>query len=123
MMKDRPKEVGTAIALVWASLGLGVLTSLAARLASGKPLPEFWAELLVMGLLAVIPYKLGKGSNAARITFAVLSCLSLVWAIGGGLADLSSIEVVMNAIQFPITAAAVVLLFLKRSRDWFQPQG
>lgn len=120
MTKVRPKEVGAAIALVWASLGLGVLTSLAARLASGKPLPEFWAELLVMGLLAVIPYKLGKGSNAARVAFAVLSFLSLVWAIGGGLAELSRIEVVMNVIQFPITAVAVVLLFLKPSRAWFQ---
>lgn len=115
-----PRQVRLAVKLGWLSLGLAMLTSTASRLLGHIGNDQLCGELLTYAALCVLPYKLRKGSNSARVTFMVLTALSLVWLANGGYASLSTFELVADTLQLPLTAFTVVLLLRRDVSWWFR---
>ena len=114
-----PSAVRRAVLLIWVSLGIAGLTSLGSRLAGLIDSSRFYGELLVYAALSIFPYKMAKGSNAARIAFFVMIAVSLAWMLAGGYATLNKLELAIDILQLGLTISIVILLMRKDSADWF----
>jgi hypothetical protein len=120
---SRPERVGTAVKLLYISLGIMVLQILFFSLLSKEVLKSIIFGMLIgVGPIWFFIYKTGKGRNWARI------CL-LVWFIGGLLLSINSIlqglasNLFFIMLEIAITiiwAVALVFLFQKPSSDWFK---
>lgn len=130
---NRPEKVGTAVKLLYISLGVGVLQRImmASVYAELPHVPNnLSVQILVMlvaffvlGIRWLFIYMIGKGRNWARIVF-------LVWFII--VTPVSMLIMVFYVIAFPllvglpyivqtvIQVIALVFLFRKPSTDWFR---
>lgn len=116
----KPKDVSFAVNLIWMSIAWGALSSLAMRWSGAKEMGQFIAELVVLGLSGVVPYKISKGSNGMRIAYGVLCAIGLLWMLGGGLENQSRLKSVMDLLGLPLMFASIYYLFVSdESKRWF----
>lgn len=126
---NRPEKVGTAVKLLYISLGVGVLQRImmASVHAEVAHAPNLIATMLVaffvLGIRWLFIYMIGKGRNWARIVF-------LVWFII--VTPVSMLIMPWYVIPYPllvglpfigqtvIQVIALVFLFQKPSTDWFR---
>lgn len=114
-----PRQVQIAVRMVWASIGLAVATSIASRLLGHTASPQLCGELLIYAVLCLLPYKLSKGSNGARLAFIALAAMSIGWLASGGYASLHIFELVADVVQIPLTAYTVFLLLRRDDAAWW----
>ncbi len=127
--KQKPKQVLTAIKLLWASLLIGILrSSLEAsnNLNSIKDSgfgPGFFifTTLFAFAFLVFFIYMIDKGKNWARITFLVLFVLGLFFAVPTLIKSLefNFFSGFLGVCQAGIQIIALFLLFQKPSSRWF----
>jgi hypothetical protein len=131
MMPEIPVSVSRAILMLWISLAVGPVRAildysrLSASLANLSMSPEVflvltWAIVLLVYVFLVL--KIRRGRNWARIIFLVLFILGLFSgvkevAIGFRYGLVSPI---LGALQVLLQGAALVLLFIPDSRDYFR---
>ncbi|MDP7637661.1 MAG: hypothetical protein QF577_08950 [Phycisphaerae bacterium] len=120
----RPEKVGTAVKLLYITLGIGALrvimeASMYAQMAS--PVFAMFITFFVLGIIFLFIYMTGKGRNWARITFVVLFIIALPFSILSLLQSLTAnpISGLFGVGQTVIQIIAMVLLFQKPSSDWF----
>lgn len=71
---------------------------------------EFAFQLVVAGLTCIIPYKIAKGSNAARYVFAIITAIGFLLMLGGGL-KIPKLELVLSVILIPVEVWVIWRLF------------
>jgi peptidoglycan/LPS O-acetylase OafA/YrhL len=121
----RPDRVRTAVALLWASLGLGVATWVLGMVRD--PETHFSVFIVVFTLLllvfgAWVNAMVYWGKNWARILTLVLTLLSLLFVfvpVEGS--TTSPIEDVITFVDLALCIAAVYLLFTRPGSLWFKP--
>ncbi len=124
----RPPRVGTAVKLLYITLGIGVL-----RVIMDPSMYAEYAELaspafvtlitfFVLGVMGFFIFMIGKGRNWARIAFLVLfiigipfAALPLMQSVGA-----NPISGRIGVVQIIIQIVALVFLFQKLSSDWFR---
>jgi hypothetical protein len=121
----RPDAVRTAVTLLYATLGLGVLRSAleSARLAAESSVVAFLAIALVsLGLTGFLTYMTGRGRNWARITLLVLFLIGVPLSMGPLATSLATSPVsgVLGLAQVGLQVVALVLLFRPPASTWFR---
>ena len=124
----RPPRVGTAVKLLYITLGIGVL-----RVIMDPSMYAEYAELaspafvtlitfFVLGVMGFFIFMIGKGHNWARIAFLVLfiigipfAALPLMQSVGA-----NPISGRIGIVQIIIQIVALVFLFQKLPSDWFR---
>lgn len=125
LRKQRPAEVEYAVRLIYLSLFLGAISlflnydSIMYHYSLFGIIYIISAELLIIIFLAV---KIAKGLNWARVLLLILT-LTGVPAWLDAYEQFLSREIVFSIIsivQLVIDLAVIVLLYLKRSSEWFR---
>ena len=121
----RPEDVGTAVVLLYVSLGIGGLGSILeatvnAQMAS--PAPVMFTTLVTLGVIWLLTYKTGKGRNWARITLLVLLVFGIPFFVQSLLQNLAAnpFSGLLGIGQTVLQIISLVLLFQRQSTDWFK---
>jgi hypothetical protein len=121
----KPKAVTLAMALLWASLALG-LAKFAMSYSSLAAAPNLKVTLAVLGAtLAVyilLIVMMSKGKNWARIAFLVLFLIGLVPSLPTLLADFARSPVIggLGLGDVVLQAWALILVFTDPGKTWFR---
>ncbi len=124
-MTERPRQVSTALRLLWTSLGLGLVTSaldwsyVGAVASAGFTVAVL---LVVLGLTAFLIVKMGAGRNWARITFLVLFLAGAAPYVPNLIAmyGRSLLTGTVSLLQLVLQIVALYLLFTRPGADWFR---
>lgn len=108
---DAPTLLSFAIGAVWLTLAVSGLVALVDVRRGDISQTEFIGRLAIYGALCLIPYKLTRRSNAARISYLVLNVVGLLFALGGGDTG-TRLETVTGWLLMPVHAWALYVLFL-----------
>ncbi len=119
----RPREVDQAVVAIWISLGISVASAIISKWMNYVTEGYFVTYIVLYGIYCLLPYHIGRGSNAARWIYTVLSAFGLVLFLGLGFANMPPPDVIASIICTPLTIFAIVRLFQERSKDWFEEQG
>lgn len=121
----KPKSITLAMALLWASLALG-LAKFAMSYSSLAATPNLKVTLAVLGAtLAVyilLIVMMSKGKNWARIAFLVLFLIGLVPSLPTLLADFARSPLIggLGLGDVVLQAWALVLVFTNPGKTWFR---
>jgi len=121
----RPPRVGTAVKLLYITLGIGVLRSIMdASIYTEMASPAFvmLISFFVLGVMGFFIFMIGKGRNWARTTFLVFFIISIPFAAFPLMQSVGAnpISGRIGIIQIIIQIVALVFLFQKLSSDWFR---
>jgi hypothetical protein len=121
----RPAAIGQALALFWASLGLGFV-KLPLDWHTSRPKPRLSSiPLLLSSLLPSLFFfiwKIGQGKNWARIVFLVLFVLGTVpfiFILRSALAR-SMVSGLVSILQMGLQVVGFFLIFASPGKEWFQ---
>ena len=121
----RPHKVGTAVKLLYITLGIGVLRSVTeASMHAEATSPGFvmFVTFSVLGIMWLFVFMIGQGRNWARFTFLVLFIIGIPFSVLPLLQSLAAKPVsgLLGIVQIIIQIVALVFLFQKSSSDWFR---
>ena len=121
----RPPRVGTAVKLLYITLGIGVLRSIMdASMYTEMASPAFvmLISFFVLGVMGFFIFMIGKGRNWARISFLVFFIISIPFAAFPLMQSVGAnpISGRIGIIIIIIQIVALVFLFQKLSSDWFR---
>ena len=121
----RPPRVGTAVKLLYITLGIGVLRSIMDASMYAEMAPPAFVMLItfvVLGLMGFFIFMIGKGRNWARITFLVFFIIGIPFAAFPLMQSVGAnpISGRIGVVQIIIQIVALVFLFQKLSSDWFR---
>ena len=125
---SRPPKVGTAIKLLYITLGLGILRSAleaSTLLQAPSPALVIFKKALVFGVIWFFIFMIARGRNWARITFLVLFVGGLPIAVLQLWQSLTAYPIfgLLDFSQTVIQIVALVLLFQKASSAWFKARN
>ena len=123
--QSRAANVGTAVTLLYITLGIGVVRSImeASRNAQmASPGFVMFITFCVLGIMWFFIYMIGKGRNWARIIFLVLFIIGIPFSILPLLQSMAAnpISGLLGIGQTVIQIIALVFLFQKPSSIWFK---
>jgi len=119
-----PTAVQTAVMILWACFGIGILNTF---FVATHPIPlppgAHLMQLVIFGFEALIIAMIGRGRNWARITFLIICLLGFVSVI-----LLMHVMLRLNGpLSFLIVLAesilqyvALILLFQREASEWFR---
>jgi len=135
---DRPKKVSTALKLLYVAFVLSVInvilnipieerSLLQGGINYGSTFTGFFIGTIIfvsicsLAFLAFLIYKIRKGRNWARITFLVISAIGIPFSIFSVIASLTinPFPEILSIIEIILEITAIVLLFQKKSSEWF----
>ncbi len=121
----RPPRVGTAVKLLYITLGIGVLRSIMDSSMYAEMAPPAFVMLItffVLGVMGFFIFMIGKGRNWARITFLVFFIIGIPFAAFPLMQSVGAnpISGRIGVVQIIIQIVALVFLFQKLSSDWFR---
>ena len=121
----QPSKVATAIKLLYATLGIGIIRSIieSSRHAEASSVGfVLFITFAVFGFMWLLIYMTGKGNNWARITFIVLFNMGIPLSILPMIQSLTlnPISGVLGLIQVVMQVVALVFLFQGESSAWFK---
>jgi len=143
---EMPSSVATAVKLLWASIGLSVLSTLltftmldsivdtaienaAAGTTVDRDVVRTGAIIgAVIGLIIGVAITLAlltfikKGANWARITWTVLAGIGLLFGLLGLAGDQPALLLLLSVASMLLTAAILFFLWKKESNPWFAKQ-
>ncbi len=121
---EQPSKVGTAVTLLYATLGIGIIRSIieSSRYAEASSVGYvIYIMFSVFGLMWFLFYMIGKGRNWARITFLILFILgvpSSIFIIQS--LTHNPISGILGIAQVVMQSVALVFLFQGGSSVWFK---
>lgn len=115
---DKPTGVKQAEVGIWGMIAVAAAISLVNKWNGVISAGEFGINLFLYGLLCILPYKIGRGSNAARYIFAVLTVISILLLLGGDM-DITRLDWIFSIIMLPVDAFILFRLFQQDAAEWF----
>ncbi|MCF6765700.1 hypothetical protein L3V82_07935 [Thiotrichales bacterium 19S3-7] len=118
---DKPQRVSVAVALLYASSILGAMELLMSGVMLKFFTPLIYLDLIAYAVLIIIAYFISKRLSFAVALYIVVAVIwyavligILPWKYGHTLNTVSLFG------QFCLTIAALILLFQKKSIQWFK---
>lgn len=141
VMTEAPPSVKKAVNLMWASIGLslvsflitmvmldsivdkafedaGLVTQDADAVRTGALIGAIFGLIIGVGINVLLIMFVKKGANWARIVFTVLGGLSLLFGLFG-LFSQPAVLLLIGLISMVLTAAIIFFLWQKDSNAWF----
>jgi hypothetical protein len=116
----KPQPVKRAITVVSLCIALSVLAALLDRVTGRMSVGGFSFNIVLYGVLVMIPYKLAQRSNATRFVFAVLTAIAILSWLGGASQALPLFSKIVSIVQLPLIVLSIYWLFFGRgTSDWF----
>lgn len=117
-----PKTVNIAIKLIWISLIISMLLSIAQWFLGDISLNDLITALVVNALMCLIPYKLARKSNISRFVFTALFVLSILFILAAGSEiQVTLLDKVDLLINIPLNIYSIYLLFFNEAaQQWFE---
>jgi len=122
---ERPKKVQNAVAILYVTLGIGILRAVIEASANAEKAGlgfVIFVTLIVSAVMVFFIVMIGRGRNWARITFLVLFLLGLIPSVLPIIRsfNLRPISGVLGLAQIILQALALVFLFQRESSEWFR---
>jgi len=122
---QKPKSVGIAVILLWASLAIGLIRALMAFFGASTAAPAGYANLVLVvafALIAFLIFMISAGKNWARIAFLVLFLVGLLPMLPLILDEFSRSPLVgtLSTAQIVMQVYALFLLFTQPGASWFR---
>lgn len=120
-----PKTVNIAIKLIWISLIISMLLSIAQRFLGDISLNDLITALVVNALMCLIPYKLARQSNISRFVFTALFILSILFILAAGNEiEVTLLDKVDLLINIPLNIYSIYLVFFNEAaQQWFNAEN
>lgn len=115
-----PEGVKQAIIGIWVTIGLSVVTSLINIWTGAISSAEFTGYIIFYSLMCIFPYKMAKGSNAARWIYSVLFVASVLLVLGGVASDAPKADWIVGIITLPLQIFIFFRLFQPEASEWFR---
>jgi len=116
---QKPIGVNQAVIAIWATLALSAIASLINTWIEAISLWEFTFNLLVYGLLCIIPYKINNRSNAARYVFLIFFIISILFLLAGMGTEIPKLDLILSIILIPVEIFILYRLFEREASEWF----
>ena len=116
-----PQKVNQAVKAIWFTIVASAVSATIEAKLGYLGGGEFIFTLILYGIFCVIPYKIEKGSNAARYIFTILCVLGYLFLLGSSAKDLhvQTLDVVLSIVLIPVYIFIFYQLFSKEANDWF----
>lgn len=109
-----PRPVKLAVLLLWVSIASECVSLLFGRLTGAIAPDQFTFSILFLAAYCLFPYKISRGSGAARKFWAILTGFSYLVILSGG-HHMSFLDYC----GFPIDILIAYGLFCRESSVWF----
>jgi len=125
---DKPEGVSQAIVVLWITIFLNVICEAIKMKLGESTAAEFSFVLIIYAIICIIPYKLSKGSDAARQGFVALillyglSILIILSGIYSDSVDVTRIDVALSVVLLPANLFIIYRLFQPEASSWFSKQ-
>lgn len=116
---DKPVGVKQAIIALWGTIAITALCSLINKWIGVISFGEFCANLFVYGLVCILPYKINKGSNAARYVYLIFFIISVLLLLGGIGEQMPKLDLIISIFLIPVDIFIVYQLFQVEASRWF----
>lgn len=117
---NTPQPVKNAVIAISFCIGLSAIAALLDRVTGRMSVGEFSFNIVLYGVLVMIPYKLTQRSNATRFVYAVLMGIAILSWLGGVSQVLPLFSKIVSIIQLPLVALSIYWLFFGRgTSNWF----
>jgi hypothetical protein len=115
---EAPSGVKQAVIAILATVAISTLLLGYQKLTGNTSNAEFIITLIIYAFMCIIPYKISKGSNAARYAYLVLDIVMLlsVFAIDF---EKYKLELIVSIALVPIEIFILYRLFQKEASNWF----
>jgi hypothetical protein len=119
-----PRQIALATKLLWISLGMGLINSASQwSYLTSQASPAFVLSIQIptLAVLAWLTYKIGRGKNWSRITYAALFAIGLIQFFPI-FAETFQRSLIAGLLTTAITASQLValyLIFVSAGRVWF----
>ena len=120
---QRPKFIGTAIQLIWLTLGLDALTMVASYDGSPANLDSLTFNGTMLIFYAFVTLKIAVGRNWARRSYAFLVAMEFAMVAAFGLSDATELEVLLTYLTLPLELWILYRLFGVEADVWFRAQS
>ena len=122
---NKPGAVQSAVILFYISLGIGVIRSVLEASTLAEMAPPWFLMLisyLVLGVMWLLVFMIGRGRSWARTTFLVLFVVGIPFSIQPLLLSLAVFPISGFAFvgQTLLQIVVLVLLYQKKSSEWFR---
>lgn len=118
----KPASIQQVEIIIYACLAVSALVSLLNKWSGVIGSGEFAFNLVIYGLLCMIPYKIGRGSNPARYVYVISSVLGVLLMMGGGI-KIPKVDLILSVIFIPVEIYVSWVLFQPEGTRWFTGLG
>jgi hypothetical protein len=119
---EKPATITNAQNLIYGTLGVSTICVVLNTVAGPVELPECLANVLLTGILAMLPYFIGRGYNIARMLYVITTCISALIIFGSSemLQGSGRFDLYISVLLMPVELYVCGMLFREESRDWFK---
>lgn len=119
---EKPKTITTAQNLIYGTLGVSTICVVLNTVAGPVELPECLANVILAGVLAMMPYFIGRGYNIARVLYVITTCISALVLLGSSdlVQESGRFDIYISALMLPVELYVCGMLFREESRNWFK---
>lgn len=119
----KPTSVKYAEIAIWATIGVSSLAEVINRNRGVISPSNFMGMLVVYALICIVPYKIGRRSNAARYVYAVITAMSILMLMTNGIsAGIPKLDIILSYLLIPVEVFILYNLFRDESSSWFSNQ-
>jgi len=116
---NKPQSVFQAEIAIWGTLAISAICALINKLIGDIGIGEFATSIIMYGILCIVPYKIGRGSNAARYFYTIVFVASILFLLGGMNEYVPKLDVIMSFVLIPVEIFIIYRLFQSDSTSWF----
>lgn len=118
----KPESIRHSEIIIYVCIAATALVSLIDKWIGVIGPGEFAFQLIVGGILCMIPYKLGRGSNPARYVYVVMSVIGVFLMVGGGV-KVPRLDLILSVLMIPVEIYVSWTLFRPETSRWFTGEG
>ena len=115
----KPEGVNQAIIAIWATIALSAISALINKWIGAISFGEFCSNLFIYGLVCILPYKINRGSNAARYVYLVFFAITLLLLLGGLGQEMPKLDYIISILLIPVEGFIIYRLFQAEASSWF----
>lgn len=123
MSNSKPVSARNAEIAIWVTIGISALIAVIDIKMGTISSATFTGYLFVYGLVCIIPYKIGRGSNASRYVYAVLMAITVLMMVGGVPTGEPKLDTIFSYLMLPLEGFIIYNLFTSESTAWFSGQN
>jgi hypothetical protein len=117
---ERPQGIDQAVAALWLTVALSAIASLINKWLGHIHMNDFMLAIIVYSLACIIPYKIGRRSNAARYVYLIFSIAGFLLMSAGGTGDMPKLDLLLSYLLIPVQLFILYRLFDRQASLWFQ---